>query len=622
MTEVNDLERLKALRRIVFQLPKSEAENIEYKFNNGLKTGYATLDRPWEKYYSEYVKNFEFPKKTMYQCIYDCNKNHLNRIAMEYFGRKFTYEDLFNGIDNATKALIASGVKKGDIVTIAMPTTPEVVYVLYALSRIGAVANMIDPRTSKEGILDYTNEANSELFITLDACYGKVKDITETTNVKKIISISAGDSLPFNIYCGYKVAEIFEYISHKKEKVVDSDTVMKWNSFIEKGNNVNYIEENMDSSLPVAILHTGGTTGTPKGVLLSNDNFNTIAFQYKLSGMHLLPGHRFLDIMPPFIAYGVGAGLHMPFVVGMTSILVPKFEPEKFAKMIKDLRPNHMAGVPSHWGNVLESKELKNVDLSFLITPAVGGDAMNVKLESKANEFLREHNAPNDIIKGYGITEECSLATACVNEINESGSVGIPLPQNVVAIFDPNTGEELKYNEHGEVCISGPTTMIGYYNNDEATNDMVRVHKDGRRWIHTGDLGYMTENGMLYIDGRMKRMIIRNDGFKVFPFVIEEVIKSHKAVEDCMVVGVKDPNFSQGYLPKAHIILKPEYAVYEALIKEQLIELCKEKLPEYVQPVDYKFRNEFPYTAIGKVDFVALQNEDSDIENKTIRSFR
>ena len=583
-------------------------------------TGYPTKDRPWEKYYSESVKNFEFPKKTMYQCIYDNNKNHLNRIAMEYFGRKFTYEDLFNGIEKATKALKALDVKKGDIITIAMPTTPEVVYILYAISRIGAVANMIDPRTSKEGIYDYTNEANSELFITLDACYGKINDIKENTNVKKIVTISAGDSLPHKVYYGYKVAEIFEYISHKKERVIESDSVMKWKTFISQGEKVEYVEENKDSSLPVAILHTGGTTGTPKGVELSNDNFNTIAYQYKLSGMHLLPGHRFLDIMPPFIAYGVGAGLHMPFVVGMTSILVPKFEPEKFAKMIRDLKPNHMAGVPSHWGNVLESKELKNADLSYLITPAVGGDAMNVKLEKRANEFLNEHNAPNNIIKGYGITEECSLASACVNEINAEGSVGIPLPQNTIAIFEPGTDKELKYNEHGEVCISGPTTMIGYFNNEEATNAMIHTHSDGRRWIHTGDLGYMNEDGMLYIDGRIKRMIIRNDGFKVFPFMIEEVIKSHKAVDECMVVGIHDTEFSQGFLPKAHIILKPEYVDFEELIREQIIELCHEKLPEYAQPVDYKFRNEFPYTAIGKIDFVALQNEDSAIENKTIRT--
>lgn len=583
-------------------------------------TGYPSIDRPWEKHYSEEVREFTVPKNTMYRCIYNANKGHMNRIAMEYFGRKFTYEELFDGIDKAAKSLTALGVKKGDIITVAMPTTPEVVYLMYAISKIGAVANMIDPRTSKEGIYDYTNEAESTIFVTIDACYKKISDIREKTNVEKVISISAGDSLPYAVYCGYKVAEIFEYLTNKKEKVIENENIIKWATFIKKGNEVDYVEENTESNIPVAILHTGGTTGTPKGVMLSNDNFNTIAYQYKLSGMHLLPGHRFLDIMPPFIAYGVGAGLHMPFVVGMTSILVPKFEPEQFAKMIRDLKPNHMAGVPSHWGNVLESRELKGVDLSYLITPAVGGDAMNVKLEKRANEFLKEHRAPNNIIKGYGITEECSLAAACVNEINAEGSVGIPLPQNIISIFDPETEEELKYYERGEVCIYGPTTMLGYFKNPEATEKMIHVHKDGRRWIHTGDIGYMDENGMLYIDGRIKRMIIRNDGFKVFPPLIEEVIKSHEAVEECMVVGIHDPNYSQGYLPKAHIILKPEYIDYQDSVEREIRLLCESKLPEYAQPVDYKFRNEFPYTNIGKVDYRALQNEDSAIENKTIKT--
>lgn len=580
-------------------------------------SGKPSIDRPWERYYSNEALNFKFPETTMYKFILEKNKNHLNRIAIEYFGRKFTYGEMFKRIDETAEALVSIGVKKGDIITIAMPTTPETIYLLYAISKIGAVANMIDPRTSKEGIINYTKEAKSKVYVTIDLGYGRVKDIFKTTNVEKIISISAGDSLPYGVYCGYKIGEIFDYITNKKEKIIESESVMKWNTFIENRKNVEVIE-NEEKNLPVAILHTGGTTGIPKGVMLSNENFNAIACQYKLSGMHLLPGQRFLDIMPPFIAYGVGAGLHMPFVVGMTSVLIPKFEPKNFAKMIKDLKPSHMAGVPSHWGNVLESKKLKNVDLSYLITPAVGGDAMNTKLEDRANEFLKEHNAPNGIVKGYGITEECSLATACVNEMNERGSVGIPLPQNIVSIFDPITGEEMNYMEHGEVCITGPTIMIGYFENQEATDQMIKTHKDGTKWIHTGDLGYMTEKGMLYIDGRMKRMIIRNDGFKVFPFLIEETIKSHKAVEDCMVVGIKDPNFSQGELPKAHIILKSGYESIEDAVREDLIRLCKEKLPEYVQPIDYKFRNEYPYTAIGKVDFIALKNEDSGIENKKI----
>lgn len=576
------------------------------------QAGYPSIDRPWEKHYSASVLNFEFPKTTMYRCIYESNKNCQKRIAIEYFGRSFSYKDLFEKIDDTARALTAVGVRKSDIVTIAMPTTPETVYLLYAISKIGAIANMIDPRTNKEGIYDYTREAKSKLFVTIDVCWKKIKDITKETDVETVVIISAGDSMPTGIYCGYKVSELVELVSRKKERIIEDECHIKWNTFIQKKDEVADVDENTESGVPVAILHTGGTTGTPKGVMISNESFNTIAYQYKLSGMYLFPGQRFLDIMPPFIAYGVGAGLHMPFVVGMTAILIPKFEPKDFARMIIKMKPNHMAGVPSHWGNILESKEMKNADLSFLITPAVGGDGMNIKLEKKANVFLKQHRAPNSIIKGYGLTEQCSLATACINDINEIGSVGIPLPQNIISIFDPDTGEELQYNQRGEVCISGPTTMLGYFNNEKATNEIIRVHEDGRDWIHTGDIGYMSEDGMLFIDGRTKRMIIRNDGFKVFPFIIETAIKLHEDVDECIVVGVRDSKYSQGYLPMAHIVLKQQHDKSERLIKKEIFDLCREKLPEYAQPINLKFRKDLPYTSIGKVDFVALQEESED----------
>ena len=570
-------------------------------------TGYPSVDRPWEKYYSDDVKEFDFPKTTMYRCIYDNNKQHLNRIAMEYYGRSFSYQDLFAGIDKTAKALGKIGVKKGEIITIAMPTTPETVYLLYAISKIGAVANMIDPRTSKEGIVEYTREAGSKLFITIDLCYPKIKEIVTETNVQTIISISVAESLPAKVRLAYQTAEAASLLTGKKERIIESKNLMKWQRFISLADNAAEINENLESSIPVAILHTGGTTGTPKGVVFSNENFNTIAYQYKLSGMHILPGQRFLDIMPPFIAYGVGAGLHMPLVIGMTTILIPQFDPAKFAKMIRDLKPNHMAGVPSHWGHVIESRELQGVDLSYLITPAVGGDAMNLQLEKCANRFLEEHCAPNHIIKGYGITEECSLAAACINEINAEGSVGIPLPQNIIAVFDPDTGKELQYDQQGEVCISGPTTMLGYFNNQRATDAIIRTHDDGRRWIHTGDLGHMTNEGMLYIDGRIKRMIIRQDGFKVFPPLIEKTICKNSDVSECCVVGVADKNYSQGQLPFAFVVLHTHETASTGQMKKNLIECCQKELPEYAQPIDFRFVKELPMTGIGKTDYRALE---------------
>lgn len=584
-----------------------EKEENKPMLENKPLTGYPSIDKPWEKYYSEAVRQFVFPKTTMYRCIYENNKQHLNRIAMEYYEKSFTYQELFAGIDRTAKALGAIGVQKGEIITIAMPTTPEMVYLLYAISKIGAVANMIDPRTSREGIIEYTREAGSKLFITIDLCYPKIKEIMAETNVQTIISVSAAESLPTNVRLAYRATEAVSFLSGKKERIIESKSLVKWGRFLSLADNAAEIDENFESAIPVAILHTGGTTGTPKGVVLSNEAFNTIAYQYKLSGMHLFPGQRFLNIMPPFIAYGVGAGLHMPFVIGMTSILIPQFVPTKFAKMIRDLKPNHMAGVPSHWGNVIESRELQGVDLSYLITPAVGGDAMNLQLEKCANRFLDEHRAPNHIIKGYGITEECSLAAACVNEINAEGSVGIPLPQNIISVFSLDTGEELQYGQQGEVCISGPTTMLGYLNNQEATDALIRTHDDGRKWIHTGDLGYITEDGMLYIDGRMKRMIIRQDGFKVFPSMIEKIICENPDVADCCVVGVTDNDYSQGQLPFAFVVLHTRESVSTTQIKEALVESCQRELPEYAQPIDFRFVKELPTTGIGKVDYRSLE---------------
>lgn len=575
-------------------------------------TGKASIDKPWEKYYTSVVNNGQIPKLSVYDYIYQNNHKYPLRTAINYFGRKISYGELFANIEQTAKAFKHMNIEKGDIVTLCMPTTPETIYIFYALSKIGAISNMIDPRTNKEGIKNYLNEAESTILITLDLFNQKVNSLIKETKVKDIVNISASDSLPMGLNIAFNTISTAKKILGKDTKVTKNDQNMNWQEFLEEAKYYSgTLEDVYEENMAVSIVHTGGTTGFPKGVLLSNDNFNAIAYQYKNSGMHLLPGHKFLDIMPPFIAYGLGCGIHMPLVVGMTTVLIPSFNPKDFAKYISKYEPNHLAGVPSHWENLLENKLLTKKDLSFLISPAVGGDAMDISLEKAASKFLKERNAPNDIIKGYGITEECSLASACINDINEVGSVGIPLPHNTIAIFEPDTENELSYKEHGEICIAGPTVMIGYYNNQEETDKIIKKHSDGISWIHTQDIGYMTEDGFLYVDGRIKRIIIRHDGFKVFPFIIENVIKQHPAVKNCMVVSTPDVNHTQGFLPKAQVILNEEYILMQEIIKEEIIKFCNEKLPEYAIPSEYNFRQDFPITPIGKVDFKAMEEEDA-----------
>ncbi len=590
-----------------FEILKSN-DTVLCKEESKKITGKASIDQPWLKYYSKEVIESPFPEMTIYDYIYSANKDHLDMVALEYFGRKITYGELFDNIEKTAKALKNYGIKKDDIVSISMPTTPEAVYLFYALAKLGAVSNMIDPRISEQGIKDYINEVNSTLLFVIDVAYGKIKKIVKDTNLDKVVTISPADSLPLALNLGYKAKQFFKSntLNLKNEECI------KWGDFIKTGKEYKgKTTEEYKKDTPVTIVHTGGTTGTPKGVLLSNDNLNALAYQFKVSGMDLQRGHRFLDIMPPFIAYGVGNGLHMPLVVGMETILIPAFDPKKFDELILKQRPNHMAGVPTHWENVINSKKMVNKDLSFILTPGIGGDSMNLNLEEKTNEFLKSHKSPAMSAKGYGLTEVSSAVCACIGEQNKLGSVGIPFINNIISVFEPGTDNELGYNERGEICISSPTIMLGYYENEAETSKILKKHSDGRMWIHTEDLGYVDEDGMVFIDGRIKRLIIRHDGFKVYPFLIEEVISSHYAVEQCKVVGIPDLDYSQGSVPKAHIILKEGYEDSADLIQSEIKQLCLQKLPEYAQPREYKFRNAFPFTSIGKVDFMALENEDA-----------
>lgn len=356
------------------------------------------------------------------------------------------------------------------------------------------------------------------------------------------------------------------------------------------------------------IVHTGGTTGNPKGVMLSNDNLNCSAFQCINSSLDFEREHNWLNIMPPFIAYGIGNGLHLPLVIGMEVILIPSFDSEKFAELLLKYKPVHMVGVPSHYGNIIASPKMKDADLSYIIAPTVGGDSMRHDLEEKINTFLKEHGCGYKVVKGYGMTEVSAAVSVCVsNKCNKLGSVGIPFAHTIIAIFDPDTGEELTYNQHGEVCMTGPNTMLGYYGNDAETNQLIRKHKDGQLWVHSGDLGYMDEDGILFIEGRLKRMIVRHDGFKVFPSLIENTIQTCPDIQACCVVGADDQSHSQGKLPVAYVVLETNTSLPEKQVKDKILALCQRELPEYAQPTAIHVIEKLPLTAIGKVDYRALE---------------
>ncbi len=564
-------------------------------------TGYPSIDKPWLKYHSAEALNSPLPQCTIYEYLYKNNKNHLNDIALNYFDRKITYGQLFENIEKTARAFAVANVKEGDIITICSVTTPEIIYAFYALNRLGAISNMVDPRTSTDGIRNYIDEVNSKIVITIDVALPKIEEAVVGTKAEKIISVSPYNSFPSLKKCLANTVAKFKGTSPEFH-----ENGISWNEFICKSATPEYVQYKKDTCC--VIVHTGGTTGMPKGVMLSNDNVNMAAYDCFLCVSGVKRKQIYLNIMPPFIAYGIGNGLHMPLTCGLEVVIVPKFDPNDYAKLINKYKPNHMLGVPSHYKSLLNDPRIKNKDLSYLMTAAVGGDTMRHDLEDETNKWLKEHGCTSIIQKGYGMSEVSAAVSFTVcNDCNKIGCVGVPFPHTVISVFDIETGEELKYGEQGEICMTGPNTMLGYYQNKAETDSVLKVHKDGKVWVHSNDIGYINENGEIFVIGRMKRMIIRPDGHNVWPAVMENIINRHDAVETCAVIGIPNPNGSGGEIPTAFVELQNGVNISKSQVEKELDAMCHKELPERDVPLAYYFVDKIPLTLIGKVDHRKLE---------------
>ena len=564
---------------------------------------YASEQRPWLAFYDSKYINQTLPACTAFEYVCQQNKGRLNETALEYFGRKITYADFIVQVKRTTAALRAMGVQKGEILTVVSVTTPEIIYLFYAADRMGATLNLVDPRYSAEGIHDYITEVNSRILVCLNVTYDRCVQAAKRTHVEKVLVLSPANSLPMPLQLGYKMKN--------PDRNRYASNVIHWSDFIQKGKGQNTTAEPFDPAHACVVVHTGGTTGSPKGVMLSDSNFNAIAQQFAAFDQLICRGQKLMNIMPPFIAYGYACGVHLPLSLGLTVLIVPNLDPAKLGSLVLKHKPEHMFGVPSHYQQMAADPKLKDADLSFIRNYAAGGDSIAQGAEQTVNDFLAAHGAQYAMAKGYGMTEVSSAATAAAGHNNKPGSVGIPLVNTLVSVFDPGTDHELPIGQRGELCISGPTLMLGYYGMPEETANLLRRHSDGRVWAHTGDLGYMDEQGFVYVESRIKRIIIRHDGFKVFPSMIENVISRHPAVQQCSVVGCADKEHVQGRLPFVYLVLEPSAVAKKKQIIRELREMCAEGLPEYVQPIAYKFISSMPMTPIGKVDYRRLEEEVS-----------
>ena len=564
---------------------------------------YASQAKPWLKYYDQKFIDQTLPALSAFEYVCQRSKNHLNDTALEYYGRKFTYADLIVNVKKTAAALRGAGVKKGDIITVVSIMTPEIIALFYAADMIGATLNLVDPRYSVEGIHEYIEEVDSHLLVCLNVVYERCRQAAKRTNVEKVIVLSPADSLPPVMAVGYKLTT--------PDKNKYASNVIRWKQFIKGGEGQSTAAEPYDPDHACVVVHTGGTTGSPKGVMLTDDCFNGIALQFQAYPKLFHRGQKLMNVMPPFIAYGFACGIHLPLVLGFTVIIIPNLDPAKLGSLVLKHKPEHMFGVPTHYQQLASDPKLRDKDLSFIINYAAGGDSLSRGAEQTVNDFLAAHGARYPIAKGYGMTEVSSAATVAAGLDNKPGSVGIPMVNTVVAAFEPGTDQELPIGQRGELCISGPCLMKGYYNKPEETAILLRRHPDGRVWAHTGDMGYLDEDGFVYLDSRIKRMIIRHDGFKVFPSMIENVVSRHPAVHQCSVVGCADKDHTQGRLPFVYIVLKSDTTAKKKQVIRELERMCAEELPEYVQPVAYKFISSMPMTPVGKVDYRQLEADIS-----------
>ena len=561
-------------------------------------TGYPSIDRPWLKYYRKEDIDSTLPECSIYEYMYENNKNYPRDIAINYFGRKITYAELFTNIDKTAKAFQAVGVKKGEIVTVALPSIPEALYVVYALNKIGAVANMIHPLAGKNEIIGYLNEVKSRVAVIFDKTMDIIGDGIRETSVEQAVVVTAGYSLSLGLKIAYSL----------KNKASDCKGVFKeWEDFIKNGKKIELKPYKKDCHTMAIISHTGGTTGEPKGVMCSDYNVNSLMLQSISGFKHDERQHCALAVLPPFVNYSLISSMLEMLAIGYIVVLLPKYEPAQIWNYISKYHPNVVLSIPAYWEKLLDKD--KCVDMTFFEQIYYGGESMSQETESAINDVLRRCGSKTELLKGLGSTELTSVASQTYPWCNDIGSVGIPLLKMNCKIVNPETYVELPYNSDGEICFTGPTLMLGYYNNEMATNEVIKVHSDGKRWLHTGDLGHITEDGVIYVTGRIKRIVMTKgqDGqvTKLFPDRIEKAIYSVENVELCCVVGVPDERRIN--IPKAYVVLKHGNNDVDG-IKDEILQQCHDALPEYMVPEMIEIMDDLPRTPRGKVDYRVLEN--------------
>lgn len=565
-----------------------------------------TPNAPWLKYFGDIPEHLDYPQGSMYEAVRKSaeEKKKMNSVAYEFKGKKTNYKTFFNKIDALGKAYMSIGIEKGDCVTVCMPNTPQGVDTFYALNRIGAIPAMIHPLSAVGEIAFYVKASSSKAVLVVDLFYEKVLEALEQVDYPvKVIVAHIKDELPFPLNMLYP-------LTLKKKPAPlpkDNKNVIDWADFIAGGRKIKELPATLPKKEETAvILFSGGTTGTSKGIELTNLNMNALAAQVATNAGFTMEGLRMFSVMPLFHGFGLGVGIHTCLMASGTCIIIPQFTIKTYAQDVKKYKPNVIVGVPTLFEALLRSEGF-DFDLSFLRGMFCGGDSLSVELKKKVDTFLKEHNATIQVREGYGTTECVTASCLTPFDTYREGSIGIPLSDTYYAIVNPHNDTELPYGEEGEICICGPTVMKGYLNNAEETASTLRRHKDGNLWLHTGDLGVMDEDGFVYYKQRMKRLIIVS-GINVYPSQVENCIDAHPDVLLSCAIGVPDPY--KMHVVKAFVVLRQGVEPSDK-IKEEIIENCKKNISKYGVPKEIEFRDALPKTLVGKVAYRQLEEEEA-----------
>ncbi|MDD5168270.1 MAG: AMP-binding protein [Syntrophales bacterium] len=546
----------------------------------------------WLKYYNGAPETIDYPRLTMYEALMRTIEQYPDRIAYDFFDYTSTYRQFGLDIDICANALAAIGMKKGDRITISMPTSPQGIICFYAANKLGVVASMIHPLSTPKEIVYYLNISKSRVALTLDLFYDKFKEIKGETQLETLI-----------------LTEIFDQLTPREQGAdkIHEDPIVKWWKPLMAASYPEAPKADMDTDELAVILYSGGTTGFPKGIMLSNYNFISEGLMVASWG-GALEGEEasVLAILPIFHGFGLGICCNAAFMGGSKSILVPQFTPEIVADLIRKKKPTLIAGVPTLYDALTRNPDFQTADLSCLQNTSSGADSLPRQVKERFEEIVKRQGGNVQLVEGYGLTEAVTGIMSTPRDGYREGSVGVPFPDMLAKVVAIGTTEEVPVGQEGELCVSGPAVMLGYLEQPEETAAVIKTHADGLVWLHTGDIFTVDEDGYFYFKLRLKRMI-KSSGMNVYPVQVEAILDKHPDVQAACVIGV--PDEAQVEKVKAFIVLK-NAAKATPELEKALIDHCREHLIKWSCPREVEFRDSLPLTRVGKIAYTELEKEE------------